>query len=220
MIKEIDNAKVKERLIELKLKSNLKSEEISQQANVAIGTVNDHFNKNKPAKDIKSDILYKYSRLFGVTVDYLLCGENETEFFKDEASPLDKCFDMILLCLNTFGDEYLKITEEFKTDIYNVYNYAPFDYYTGTYNNGDTAVELKNVFSASSTIQMNVKSISDVGEEKSTITLEIISSIDQEIGINLDCWQSGDNLGSGDNKKVNLKASVPETVQLSFGGVG
>lgn len=103
MIKEIDNAKVKERLIELKLKSNLKSEEISQQANVAIGTVNDHFNKNKPAKDIKSDILYKYSRLFGVTVDYLLSGEGEKEEKLKDSPKEIKVIDAIVTLMEIYG---------------------------------------------------------------------------------------------------------------------
>ena len=106
MIQEIDNSMVKNRLIELKAKSNFTNEEISIKANVAPGTVNDHFNKSKPAKDIKSDILYKYSKLFDVTVDYLLTGENvatEQSTEKDNTITPEKIFESINVLMAAYG---------------------------------------------------------------------------------------------------------------------
>ena len=53
---------------------------------------------------------------------------------------------------------------------------------------------------------------------KNTITIELVSTEDQSVRVNLDCSQSEDNLAEGDTKTVELKKDVPQTVELSFGG--
>ena len=53
---------------------------------------------------------------------------------------------------------------------------------------------------------------------KNKVTVELISTIDQEISVNLYCQQSDDNLAEGDAKTVNLKKDKPTAVELNFGG--
>ena len=98
---------------------------------------------------------------------------------------------------------------------------APYDYFKGTYNKGDSTVELKNVFKSGSTIDMRIKEIKVDGSSYdpfNTILIELISSVDQEVTVNLRCQQSDDNLARGDAKIVDLKKGVPTSVELSFGG--
>lgn len=79
--------------------------------------------------------------------------------------------------------EVLEMTGDLKNHINNAWYYAPYDYYRGTYNPGDTTVELKNVFPSDSTVQLRVKEIhieSDY-DPQNTITVELISEINQEV---------------------------------------
>ena len=120
-----------------------------------------------------------------------------------------------------FGEgKVLEMTDGFKTDINNAWYYAPYDYYIGTYNQGDDTVKLNNVFKATSTVQLSIKDIhvESSFDPHNTITVELISSIDQEISVHLNCQQSDDNLAGGDSKTVALKQDVPTTVELTFGG--
>ena len=131
--------------------------------------------------------------------------------------------DLSQICLveTHFGaGKVLEMTDAFKSDIAGAWQYYPYDYYLGTYNKGDKAVELKNVFKADSSIGISVKDIYVESEwnPKNTITIELVSTEDQSVRVNLDCSQSEDNLAEGDTKTVELKKDVPQTVELSFGG--
>lgn len=135
--------------------------------------------------------------------------------------------DRSLLCLvdTHFGEgEVLEVTEEFLTNVNNAWYYVPYDYYIGTYRNSDDTFEFKHIFESPSSVQITVKSIeiangSDFGDGAvNKITVELLSTTDQEITIDLDCRQSDDNLGEGDSKTVQLKKDVPVTVKLSFSG--
>lgn len=135
--------------------------------------------------------------------------------------------DRALLCLvdTHFGEgEALEVTEEFLTNVNNAWYYVPYDYYIGTYRNSDDTFEFKHIFESPSSVQITVKSIeiangSDFGDGAvNKITVELLSTTDQEITIDLDCRQSDDNLGEGDSKTVQLKKDVPVTVELSFSG--
>lgn len=135
--------------------------------------------------------------------------------------------DRALLCLvdTHFGEgEVLEVTEEFLTNVNNAWYYVPYDYYIGTYRNSDDTFEFKHIFESPSSVQITVKSIeiangSDFGDGAvNKITVELLSTTDQEITIDLDCRQSDDNLGEGDSKTVQLKKDVPVTVELSFSG--
>ena len=135
--------------------------------------------------------------------------------------------DRALLCLvdTHFGEgEVLEVTEEFLTNVNNAWYYVPYDYYIGTYRNSDDTFEFKHIFESPSSVKLSIKDI-DISSEhdfhdgaENRITVELISDIDQEITIDLDCRQSDDNLGEGDSKTVQLKKDVPVTVELSFSG--
>ena len=116
--------------------------------------------------------------------------------------------------------QLLEMTDALKTDINNAWYYAPYDCYKGTYNSGDKTVELRNVFSSDSTVKMSIKNITVERnyDPKNKVTVELISTIDQEISVNLYCQQSDDNLAEGDAKTVNLKKDKPTAVELNFGG--
>jgi hypothetical protein len=114
----------------------------------------------------------------------------------------------------------LAITDEFKTDVNSAWNYAPYDYFIGEYHQGDETVELTNVFQAASTVKLSIKDIKVEREydPQNTITVELISTIDQEVTINLRCQQSDDNMALGSSKSVSLEKDTPTTVELTFGG--
>ncbi len=135
--------------------------------------------------------------------------------------------DRTLLCLvdTHFGKgEVLEATEEFLTNVNNAWYYVPFDYYIGSYNKSDDTFEFKHIFESPSSVQITVKSIeiangSDFHDGAvNKITVELLSTTDQEITIDLDCRQSDDYLGEGDSKTVQLKKNIPDTVELSFSG--
>ena len=53
---------------------------------------------------------------------------------------------------------------------------------------------------------------------QNTITIELTSSSDQDVMLYLQCEKSGDHLGGGDQKALQLKKDSTETVTLNFGG--
>ena len=132
--------------------------------------------------------------------------------------------DLSQICLveTHFGEgKVLEITDAFKTNVNNAWHYAPYDYYKGTYNKGDSTVELNSVFKSGSSIDISIKEIkvdSSSYDPFNTILIELISSVDQEVAVKLHCQQSDDNLARGDAKTVELQNGVPATVELGFGG--
>lgn len=131
--------------------------------------------------------------------------------------------DLSQLCLveTHFGKgKVLAITDEFKTDVNSAWNYAPYDYFIGAYHQGDETVELMNVFQAASTVKLSIKDIKVEREyhPQNTITVELLSTIDQEVTINLRCQQSDDNMALGSSKSVSLEKDTATTVELTFGG--
>lgn len=131
--------------------------------------------------------------------------------------------DLSQICLveTHFGEgKVLEITDAFKTNVNNAWHYAPYDYYKGTYNKGDYTVDLESVFKSGSTVQLSIKKIQiESGyDPNNTLTVEMISSVDQEVNIKLHCQQSDDNLAAGDYRTVQLKKGEPTTVDLTFGG--
>ena len=130
-------------------------------------------------------------------------------------------FSQICLVETHFGaGKVLEITDAFKTNVNNAWHHAPYDYYKGTYNKGDYTVDLESVFKSGSTVQLSIKKIQiESGyDPNNTITVELISSVDQEVNIKLHCQQSDDNLAAGDYRTVQLKKGEPTTVDLTFGG--
>ena len=105
-------------------------------------------------------------------------------------------------------------------DVNDAWRYAPYDYYRGTYRNGEKTVNLENVYQASTTVAMCVKDIhvESSHDPHNTITLELTSTVDQTVELKLSCQQSDDNLTWGDDEILELKKDVPQTVELEFGG--
>ena len=127
----------------------------------------------------------------------------------------------IYLVETHFGaGKVLEMTDELNDDIGKAWFYAPYDYYKGTYKNGDKTVALNNVFPAESTIQMSIKNIQveTNDDPQNKITIELKSTMNQTITVKLHCQRSDDNLARGDSKKVELIKDVPTTVELTFGG--
>lgn len=114
----------------------------------------------------------------------------------------------------------LQMPEGFLKDVNDAWRYAPYDYYRGTYRNGEKTVNLENVYQASTTVAMCVKDIhvESSHDPHNTITLELTSTVDQTVELKLRCQQSDDNLTRGDDEILELKKDVPQTVELEFGG--
>ena len=112
----------------------------------------------------------------------------------------------------------LEMSEELRTLLLNLWSYYPYDYDSGTYQDGKLFITHR--FPASSAVDILVKDIhiSRKEGEKSTITIEVYSPKQQEISVLLDCRQSDDNLGLGDRKTVSLNANESRTLTLSFIG--
>lgn len=120
-----------------------------------------------------------------------------------------------------FGEgRVLEMNEAFKTDVNNAWYYAPYNYYKGTYQSGDDTVELNRVFISDSSVELRIKKIQIEKKynPQNTITVELISTVDQTVAIKLHCQQSDDNFELGDGKMINLTKGVAETVDLTFGG--
>ena len=104
--------------------------------------------------------------------------------------------------------------------ISDAWQYHPYDYYTGSYNNRTDVTELYHVYNAPSDVRVHIKKVDVINDydPQNKITVELISSADQTVHISLLCSQSGDNLAEGDQKDVALKAGRAEIIELSFGG--
>ncbi len=108
--------------------------------------------------------------------------------------------------------------EECCREIENAWNYWPSDCWNGTYKDGK--LTMGHRYAADTTVTIKVKSMSIVNDHhpENSMTVELISSIDQTVTIQLNCQASSDNLARGDKKTVALVAGEPETVELTFGG--
>ena len=114
----------------------------------------------------------------------------------------------------------MNASEQLKKMINDAWQYHPYDYYTGSYNNETNKIEINHVYDAPTDVHVHIKEVEVVNDydPKNKITIELISTIDQTISVRLNCSQSDDNLAEGDAKDVTLQAGKPETVELTFGG--
>ena len=118
------------------------------------------------------------------------------------------------------GEGYvLNITEDFKTLLWNAWNYYPYNYYKGSYEVVTGNLTFSKVFDAKSTIQIDIKNIEiESGENpENKITLELVSTKNQTAEIWLD-WVSDDTYYQGDIKMVRLDAWEEKEIELTFGG--
>lgn len=113
----------------------------------------------------------------------------------------------------------LTMTDSLKTALAQAWQYYPYDYWLGTFENGK--VSLERVYESDSSVE--ILEIKDVSLSKGLsavnhLTLVIRSRTDMEARIDLLSQQSDDNLERGDHKTVQLKKGKAEQVELSFGG--
>ena len=103
-------------------------------------------------------------------------------------------------------------------EIGNALWYWPWDYWDGTYQGGKLTMEHK--YAAETTVTVNILNMNVINalHPDNSMTVELISSIDQTITVRVTCQHSSDNLSNGDNKTVELVAGEATTVDLSFGG--
>lgn len=121
-----------------------------------------------------------------------------------------------------FGEgRMLEMTDELKADLNAAWDYAPYNYYFGKYSYSSDTLEMDHVFEANSTVKVNVKDIyleNVHHSENNKITVELISTVDQEVKVHVESWQSEDNLGSDETKTVTLKKNKPTVVEFEFYG--
>ena len=134
---------------------------------------------------------------------------------------IDPDFTQICRVEGHLGKGYvMNASEQLKKMISDAWQYHPYDYYTGSYNNETNEIELNHVYDAPSTVHVHIKKVEVINDydPANKIILELTSTVDQSVYISLFCSQSGDNLAEGDAKDLTLQAGKPETVELTFGG--
>lgn len=120
-----------------------------------------------------------------------------------------------------FGAGYvLDMSPEFAALLVEAWQYFPFNYYSGTYDSETNEITLDHKREAPSTVQIQIKSLEvyDSFNPHNKIVLEVTSTIDQTVPIEISCQQSDDNLGLGDYKELTLTRDQSQTVELSFIG--
>ena len=131
-------------------------------------------------------------------------------------------FDTLCLVETAFGEgRVLELTAEVRRLFFGGWYYAPYDFYTGSYQSGDSRVELKNVFPAPSAVAISVKEVSAEKElhgENNKVVLELVSPVDQTLRVSYHSYASADNLGSEGDETVELRAGIPVTVECTFYG--
>ena len=114
----------------------------------------------------------------------------------------------------------LDMSPEFAALLAEAWQYFPFNYYSGTYDNETNEIKLEHKREAPSTVQIQIKSLEvyDSFDSHNKIVLEVTSTIDQTVSIEMTCQQSEDNLGLGDHKELIMSSGQTETVELTFIG--
>ena len=115
---------------------------------------------------------------------------------------------------------FLTVSAELIKMLGNMWRYHPYDFYVGTYDHSTDTVTLSHAYESASTVSVQIKEIGVIRDHypKNKILLELTSTIDQTLDIELRSEASDDNLASGDTKNVTLAAGVPQTLEMSFGG--
>lgn len=120
-----------------------------------------------------------------------------------------------------FGKGYvLTMTDGLKTLLNNAWYYFPYDTYSATYDNAENKTVVNHVYTAESTVKIDVKQINieKSVEPNNSITLDLTSSFDQYVTVSLTCYQSDDNLAAGDYRGIQLNANETKQITLNFGG--
>ncbi len=114
----------------------------------------------------------------------------------------------------------LHMSEEFKRNLRDAWYYYPYDSYTGTYRIGSGELTLEHVYEAYTSVSVQIKEIVIQNEHHpiNTVTLELLSRMDQRVAVDLRCQRSEDDLADGAYEEVELHGGAPLTVTLDFGG--
>ncbi len=107
------------------------------------------------------------------------------------------------------GKTILELSEELNSFLSDMWRYYPYNSYAGRVENGK--LTMHHAFEAETTIDIKVEEIS-----QSSVELEVVSTIDQTVGIALNCYESDDLRGIGSKEELTLKAGIPQKVSLSF----
>ncbi len=110
----------------------------------------------------------------------------------------------------------LQMDENFRNMLRDAWYYYPYDYHSGTYENGE--LTLNSMYHADSSVDIHVKEIALSKKDKNRIVLDIYSSKDQTLTIYLSSQQSDDNLAEGDAETLTFAKGETKTVEMTFGG--
>lgn len=114
----------------------------------------------------------------------------------------------------------LQMTDTLSELLVQAWYYHPYDYWSGTYKNG--AVTLRQIYKNDSVIEwVEIESIhieNKIDSKNNKITLRIRANESETVTARLESYQSDDNLGSMDAKKISLAKGEETTVEFTFSG--
>ena len=114
----------------------------------------------------------------------------------------------------------LQMTDTLKELLAQAWYYYPFDCWSGTYENG--TVSLEHVYKSDSAVEsVEIESIhieNTHHSDNNRIVLSFRAKEDKTVTVDLGSYQSNDNLGSFDSKKIDLRKGEEVTVEFVFFG--
>ena len=114
----------------------------------------------------------------------------------------------------------LQMSDTLKELLYQAYYYHPYDYWSGSYENGTVA--LQQIYKNDSAVEWvaieNIRIENEFHSENNQITLRILAADTQTVNVCLDSYQSDDNRGSSYSKEIALVRGEEATVELAFYG--
>ena len=114
----------------------------------------------------------------------------------------------------------LQMTDTLKELLRQAWYYHPYDYWSGTYENG--TVSLQQIYKSYSAVEcVEIESIHIENEhhsENNKITLRIQAKESKTVSVRLESYQSDDNLGSFETKEIELLNGDETTVEFTFYG--
>ena len=113
-----------------------------------------------------------------------------------------------------------RMSEAFRKELSNLYQYYPYDCYNGTYRASTKELTLVHVYEAESDVSVQIKALEIQNEHhpSNTVTLELLSRRDLHVLASVQCERGSDDLAGGETQELSLTKDVPQTVTLNFGG--
>lgn len=113
----------------------------------------------------------------------------------------------------------LEMTETMTQLLQQAWYYHPYDYWSGTYENG--TVSLTQVYKSDSAVEwVEIESIhiEDTASQNNNLKLRIRANESKRVKVSLESNQSDDNRGSYDKKEIELIQGGETTVEFTFFG--